>query len=398
MTKSVREFRLRANPEYELVLLDRLSDAEQKMLEKLKSDPDCYGILRPRTAGNLTIKAASRDAALLFFTLQSPGPLPKYVEQSLGEECDRAIAQMVLDGILEIEADGVMLSGPAAHAHICSVQPLVEQESFLAALSRRALQYGETLVIDDPNLLSLRLYNYNRLPASPQWQQLLPDEAAVERRLGIRDGAAERLLAGKWSRISKRPQPDQWLAWQSHRAPAPSQSGATYKLYVSPACSALREAFQAIAAAVANSAAHHFKVGNDVYGLLRPDKMVLYFNHLADLQETGERIMRELAHCPAHGVPFTSELAGDGLLSWGVDPPAEKHTVPWLERQSWRLWIANRLAAALILARTSGNSDIPPWRFALERLRLEGVETQTWTPSRTLAWAESIPGEIYGVN
>lgn len=396
MTKSLREFRLRANPDYELVLLDRLSDAEQQVLEKLKSDPDCYGILRPRTSGSLTIKAASRDAALLFFTLQSPGPLPKYVEQSLGEECDRAISQMVLDGILEIEADGAMLSGPAAHAHICSVQPLVEQESFLAALSRRALQYGETLTITDVNLLSLRLYNYNRLPASPRWQQLLSDEAAVERHLGIKDAGP--LLGGKWSRISKRAQRDQWLAWQSHRTPAPSESGPTYKLYVSPTCSALREAFQAIAAAVTTSAAHHFKVGNDVYGLLRPDKMVLYFHHLADLQETGERIMRELAHCPAHGVPFTSELAGDGLLSWGVDPPAEKHTVPWLGRESWRLWIANRLAAALIVARTSGNSDIPPWRFALERLRLEGVETRTWTPSRTLAWAESIPGEIYGAN
>src|SRR5215469_2749993 len=131
MTKSLKAFRLQANPEYELVLLDRLSDSEQQMLEKLKSDPDCYGILRPRAAGNLTIKAASRDAALLFFTLQSPGPLPKYVEQSLGEDCDRTIAQMVLDGILEIEVDGVMLSGPAACAHVGSVQPLAEQESFL---------------------------------------------------------------------------------------------------------------------------------------------------------------------------------------------------------------------------------------------------------------------------
>lgn len=398
MTKSVRDFRLRANPEYELVLLDRLSDSEQHMLEKLKSDPDCYGILRPRTSGSLTIKAASRDAALLFFTLQSPGPLPKYVEQGLGEECDRAIAQMVLDGILEIEVDGVMHSGPAAHAHICSVQPSIEQEGFLAALSRRALQYGETLVINDVNLLSLRLYNYNRLPASPRWQQLLPDEAAVERHLGIEEGVAGRLLSGKWNRISKKPQRDQWLAWQSRRALAQSKPGPTYKLYVSPACTALREAFQATAAALTNSAAHHFKVGNDVYGLLRSDKMVLYFNHLSDLQETGERIMRELAHCPAHGVPFTSELAGNGLLSWGIDPPAEKHTLPWMEGESWRLWVANRLAAALILARDSGNSDIPPWRFALERLRLEGVETQTWTPSRTLAWAESISGETYGVN
>src|SRR5215469_15090552 len=253
MTKSLKAFRLQANPEYELVLLDRLSDSEQQMLEKLKSDPDCYGILHPRTSGNLTIKAASRDAALLFFTLQNPGPLPMYVEQSLGEECDRAIAKMVLDGILEIEVDGAMISGAAAHAHICSVEPPAEQENFLAALSRRALQYADTLAITDVNLLSLRLYNYNRLPASPRWQQLLPDEAAVERHLGIEEGAAGRLLSGKWSRISKRPQRDPWLAWQSHRATAHSKPGPTYKLYVSPACNALREAFQAIAAAVTTS-------------------------------------------------------------------------------------------------------------------------------------------------
>ncbi|HEY6252691.1 MAG TPA: hypothetical protein VI685_22265 [Candidatus Angelobacter sp.] len=397
MTKSLRDFRLQANPEYELVLLDRLPEAEQQTLQGLKGDPECYGILRPRNSGNLTIKAASRDAALLFFTLQNPGPLPRYVETSLGQECDRTIAQMVLDGILEIEADGVMLSGPAAHAHICDDQPFVEQESFLAALSRRALQYAETLAVTEASLLSHRLYSYNRLPASPRWRQLLPDKDAVERHLGVDEGAAGRLLSRNWTRIPSSPQ-QPWLAWQSHRAPAITEPGPTYKLYVSPACSELPEAFQAIAAVAATSPFHHFKVGSDVYGLLRPDKMVLYFHHLADLQETGERIMQELSECPAHGVPFTAELAGNGLLSWGIDPPAEKHTVPWLERESWRLWIANRLAAALIVARNSGNTDIPPWRFALERLRLEGVETQTWTPSRTLAWAESIPGESYGTN
>lgn len=397
MTKSLRDFRLRANPEYELVLLDRLSEAEQEFFGNLKGDPDCYGILRPRTSGNLTIKAASQDAALLFFTLQNPGPLPRYVEQSLGEECDRAIAQMVLDGILEIEADGAMLSGPAAHAHICGGQPVLQQESFLATLSRRALQYAETLEINDVSLLSMRLYNYNRLPVTPRWRQLLPDEAAAERHLNIEDGAVGRLLARNWKRVQGR-EKSPWLAWQSTRTPQPSGSGATYKLYVSPAMSVLREAFHALVAAADASPARHFKVGNDAGGLLRPDKMVLYFSHLADLQETADRMGKELSRCPAHGVPFTAELAGNGLLSWGLDPPAEEHTVRWLERTSWRLWITNRLAAALILAKSSGKSDLPPWRFALERLHLEGVDTQTWTPSRTLAWAESHSGESYGAN
>jgi hypothetical protein len=395
MTKSLRDFRLRANPEYELVLLDRLSDAEQQALEGLKRDPDCYGILRPRTTG-LSIKAASRDAALLFFTLQNPGPLPRYVEQSLGEQCDRAVAQMVLDGILEIEVGEAMLSGPAAHSYICSDLPVPEQEGYLAALSRRALQYAEMLDISDAAALSMRLYNYNRLPASPRWRELLPDEAAVERHLGIKNNAGR---LSNWARVEQGADKAPWLAWQSLRAkPHSGQSGSTYKLYVSPACSALHEALQAVIAVADDSPTLHFKVGNDVYGLLRPDKMVLYFQRFAELQETAERIMQKLSGCPLHGVPFTAELAGGGLLSWGIDPPAEKQTVPWLERESWRLWVANRLASALLLAKTSTKADIQPWRFALERLRLEGVDTQTWAPSRMLAWAESGSGESYGAN
>src|SRR5215472_5274871 len=323
MTKSLKDFQLRANPEYELVLFDRLSDSQQQMLEGLKGDPDCYGILRPRTAGNLSIKAASRDAALLFFTLQNPGPLPRYVEQTLGDQCDCTIAQMVLDGILEIEAGGAMLSGPAAHSYICDDSTQPEKENFLAALSRRALQYAETLDLPDASTLSMRLYNYNRVPASPRW----------------------------W-RIDQGPNKTPWLAWQSHRRrPDQSHSAAAYKLYVSPACSALREAFQAVLAVADSSAAYHFKVGSDVYGLLLPDKIVLYFNHFAELRETAEQLMQRLSNCPVHGVPFTAELDGGGLLSWGVDPPAEKQTVPWLEQQSWRLWIANRLATALLVAR-----------------------------------------------
>jgi hypothetical protein len=397
MTRALRDFRLRANPEYELVLLDRLPQTEQQMLERLKSDPDCYGVLRPRTSGSLTIKAASQDAALLFFTLQTPGHLPRYVEHSLGKQCDQTIAQMVLDGILEIEVGGKMLSGPSAHCHICADQPPAEQEGFLASLSRRAVQYAETLELNDASALSARLYNYNRAPTSPRWRELLPGPAAVIRYLGIEDDLA---APRGWTRVEHGANESPWLAWQSQRAipKGNNGSGATYKLYVSPTSDALREAVQAVIAAVGVSKAVNFKVGSDVYGLLRPDKMVLYFQQFVELQETAERITQKLEKCPVQGVPFTAELAGGGLLSWGIDPPAEKQTVPWLERQSWRLWIANRLATALLLARNSSETNIPPWRFALERLRMEGVDTQTWTPSQNLAWVESDSGDHYAAN
>lgn len=394
MMKSLRELRLRANPGYELVLLDRLSGLEQQVLEGLKGDPDCYGILRPRNSGKLTIKAASREAALLFFTLQEPGLLPGYAARSLGEQCDRTIGQMVLDGILEIEVGDAMLSGPSAHAYIWDSQPLLHPKNFVTKLSRRALQYGGTLGITDASLLSAWLYNYNRLPATPRLRQLLPNQQEVERHLGVGEGAARKLSNG-WTRLETGP----WLAWQSRNAVPPTEAPEfTYKLYVSPAFSALREAFQASAEVAATSNARHFKVGSDLYGLLRPDKMVLYFSNFAELKQTAKEVLQKLSNCPVHGVPFTSELEGRGLLSWGIDPPSDPHTVPWLERESWRVWIANRLASALIVATSSNQEEMPPWRFALERLRLEGVDTQTWTPSTELFRSTSFSGESYGPN
>src|SRR5579863_926762 len=318
--RSLRELRLRANPAYELVLFDRLSPSERQALEALGRDPDGYGVLRPREGASLSIKSVSCDMALLWFTLQNPGPLPHYVIRSLGERCDQVIGQMILDGIFVIEAGGEMLFGPAARALVCTEQVESGPETSLAALSRRALEYAEALEITDAVVLSARIYMYNHLPVSPRWRHLLPDQAAVERHLGILNGATARMLERGWKRLPSAGGVQGWTAWQSQRALHDHDSPTTYKLYVSPACSELRAGFQATAEAAAQSRAFHLKVGSNIYGLLRPDKIVVYFREFADLQETAACILEKLEHCPAHGVPFTAEVAEAGLLSWGIDP------------------------------------------------------------------------------
>jgi hypothetical protein len=294
-------------------------------------------VLRPREDAGLSIKSVSRDMALLWlFTLQSAGPLPRYVAESLGEQCDQVIGQMVLDGILAIEAGSEMLTGLSACGLVYAEQNQSGPETSLAMLSRRALEYAEALKINDAVVLSARLYMYNHVPASSGWRHLLSDQAAVERHLGISDGATGRILEKGWTRLSFGAGVQGWTAWRSQRTLHDHNSPTTYKLHVSPACSELRAGFQATAEAVAASRAFYWKVGRDVYGLLRPDKIVVYFREFADLQETGASILEKLERCPAHGVPFTAELAGEGLLSWGIDPPMEKHSVPWLERESWK--------------------------------------------------------------
>jgi hypothetical protein len=194
-------------------LVDRLSVTERQLLARVDSDPDCYGILRPRGTPR-SIKSVSRDTALLLFTLQNASTLPQYVIESLGEQCEFVVGQMVLDGILEVEINGEMLSGPAACEFILSERPPSQHQTALAALSDEAIQYADALGIVEPADLSARLYMYNRVPASRRWRRLIPDQSAVEAYLGVHDKATVEVLERRWLRLQPQAATG-WMAWQS---------------------------------------------------------------------------------------------------------------------------------------------------------------------------------------
>jgi hypothetical protein len=435
---------LRANPLYELVLFDRLEPDLRQALAGLDREPGFYGVLRPSPApppnpsllsplpphspqpgegdpveaflpspsspggrgggwekragvmragetkspgAGLSLKSVDRDTALLFLTLREPGPLPAYVRLMSGEGAARVVAQLVADGILEIaRGDGEFVSGAAAFNLLWEAGGDA-RGGRLADLSLAALRYGQSLALTDPMRLSLRLYGYNRRPLNPAWKRLLPDAGAVESYLGIGAGGPHRRLLDRgWSRNGSS---ESWLSWRRRGVDRGGHggrlaaAGATWKLYVSPSPEALADGFGRILEALAAARAPQFKIGADAAGLLRPDKMVAYFPNFERLASAAEALTERLAGTPAQGVPFTSEIAAGGLLSWGVDPPADslRH---WSGRESWRLWLTHRLAVALLAGKNAEGSGVESWRFALERLRLEGVDTDSWTPGSML--------------
>lgn len=380
----------RANPQYVLVQFDRLSPAEQAALPGLELDPDLYGLLVPRGQTNPGVKAVSRDVALLFLTMETPGKLPKYVRRQFGDNYQQAIAELVLDGLLEIEANGVFASGPAAHRRIIGDGEAPAAGGFLARRSIEALEYAQALEITDSRTLSARIYGYGRQPLSPQLLQDFPTRAAISEYLGVhaRD-ATGTTLAKSWVALPTSQPGDPWLAWNSRLVRRrPSATEPTYKLYVSPQPESLRDAFQTTVQVISEVAAPSFKVGGDVYGLLRPDKLVVYFENVDDLQRASSVLTDRLDGCAPHGVPFTAEIAGDGLLSWGIDPPRDLSMPGWQQSGSWRIWVTNRLAVALLSAKAAATDAVEPWRFALDRLRLDGVDTTSWIPTPAI-WRDA---------
>ncbi len=383
--KNILDASFRANPEYELTLFDRLPPDQQDTLRDLTKDPDFYGVLLPNGGVARTAKSVCRDTALLLFTLKEAGVLPGFVRAALGENCNLAIAELVLDGVLQIEHGGKFVSGFDAHDLIHGDRPAMEPQGAIARLTRAALEYGQNLDIDDSGRLSARLYFYNRVPLSPGWTRRFPSQDAVASYLGIENGGGtNRSLGSRWARMKASSEADGWFKWAARTdriAASDVETKKGYKLYLSPRPEYVRDAFRVLVESLADSGAHHFKVGSDAAGLLRPDKIVVYFQDFEGLRQTAERLSDRLDGCAAQGVPFTADMGNGGLLSWGVDPAAEKGTLSWQERPSWRLWVTNRLATAIVAAkRAHSGVGVEPWRFALERLRLANVDTDTWTP------------------
>jgi hypothetical protein len=359
--------RLRASPRFELKRLEELSPEQRKPFEELTRDADFYGLLIPRPPAAATIKAVNREIAAMLASLAAPAPF---------DDLDDDVVDLVLDGILEIEHDGAFVCGADALPLLGETAALGDDSHGIARLSLDALRYAEDLAADDADTLTRALYLYNRIPMARFWTARFPDREAVLAHLG-----ASTVSSG-WQ-ILPPAQSNDWINFHAVDRRAYRRGAAVYKLYVSPRPENIRDAFEAVVRVLAGRNVD-FKIGPDAGGLLRPDKMVAYFGAREELDDVAGALRARLAGCPAHGVPFTAGLDDDGLLSWGLDPPESERALSWLGRESWRLWLATKLGAAIAFAKTSSRGAVEPWRFAIERVRRLGVDIERWTPAETL--------------
>jgi len=383
--------RFRSSPALDLKRFDELPPEQQNAFRELQRDDDFYGVLVPRVIGSANLKSVGSQTARLFQSLLTPSR----IEASLFEDAAyrEDIIDLVLDGILEIEnGDGFCRGADAFHL-VC--HPERESRDLggrgamhrIGVLSREALQHAEDLAVRDAASLTSAIYAYNRMPRTRTWTARFPDRDAVLEHIGAESGTTAALLDRHWVGTP----PDRangWISWQARDRPAlpgPSTSlGMTWKLYVSPHPEHIADAFRALVRVLAGLPGSQMKIGQDAAGLLRPDKLVAYFRTREDLDAAARALAVELNGCPAHGVPFTAGFGEDGLLSWGIDPPDSERPLSWLDRESWRLWIAKTLASALALAKSATDATVEPWRFAVERVRRYGVDVDTWTPADTL--------------
>src|SRR6476469_5693406 len=192
----------RAGAGYELVAYDRLAPEEAVVLAELRANADFYGILRPVAGSGRTIRAVDRDTALLWLGARSPGALPFFVWEGPRESAHRRVAQLVLDGVLEVEHDGTFVSGARALPAIVDRSPEVEGGR-ASELALAALRHGQMLELRDPAVLAARLYRHGAIPLSPRWVRRAGDTAQTRHFLGIAHTTSlARLLRERFSEVA----------------------------------------------------------------------------------------------------------------------------------------------------------------------------------------------------
>lgn len=386
LRSDVLENRYRANRDFELVVVDRLNSAELRALGKEASS--LYGVLRPRVRG-LKTKAVTHDVALLFFTLGEAATIPQYARTMMGPAAGATIARLVLDEIFAIETPEGFVTGTHARAKLFAAPAAPEVfKDRIAQVSLDALKYASRLTLAPDEQLWMRLYFYGRIPYSARWARMYPNPAELTAHLaGAANSETRRQLAACFRSVPPHPQNDRWRLFD-HTLPRMriEADQLRYKLYVSPHPSKIAEAFAAVVSAVAEVGAPRFKIGSDVYGLLRSDKIVIYTPERSMIDALASHIAAALTGVEAHGVPFTAALTDDGLLSWGVDPAPTAKISGWTSSndRSWRLFVVRALANALERQRRDEPTHPEPWAFALDRLRFEGVDPTTWTPNEAV--------------
>jgi hypothetical protein len=241
--------------------------------------------------------------------------------------------------------------------------------SRISQLSSRALHLAASLPTTETARIARWLYHYGSFPRGPTIELDFGSGDNPMAVLGLTPGGVARRKLEATYEATTYPG---WLSFAL--TPMPLLTQAACKLYVSPRPEALAAAFPIIAETFAEMEVRSFKVGRGIEGLLRPDKIVAYFDSRSDLDALADTLCERLNGCPAQGVPFTTEAGLDGLLSWGIDPP------PSTEALSWRSWITKRLANEIVKARPS--SDSVAVATALSAVTALGVNTTRWTANR----------------
>lgn len=384
----------RLNPVLELITVDKLTDQQRRKLAHFLRDRKVYGFLHAPADAKLTVKSVNRDLAEFLLAMAEPAKLGDVLDRyGRGSQEEKAsfVVQLVLEGVLEVNAGEEYISGVAALNRILSPTGVAsgeglgisdeESKTWTQRLSEGAIRLAFASALTQPRDITFVLYNFNRIPTTRRRRRALPDEAAVADYLGIN---ADGVWPGMPSRVHQKPVRVRddgsmngfdvfWRSWRIGERTSAAEKP-TYKVYYSALPEDLPEVFRIVREAACQSEARSMKIGRVLAGLLRPDKLIVYFSRYPEAREFALSMSRRLRDFKGQGNPFSFQVNPEhALVTMGVDPPRKLD-----EFLSWRVYVTGKLALAIQGARRDQTRDA--LAYVADYLRLLGVDGRSWSP------------------
>lgn len=162
--------------------------------------------------------------------------------------------------------------------------------------------------------------------------------------------------------------------WRSWTATDVDPATLVHKIYVSPAVCDLGTTLGVILTHAPLLGVPAWKVGADLAGLHRADKIVLYLASAERADKVAATLALALGSFAAQGVPFTGQVGATGIVSRGRD----------VAGTSWRADVCRQVAEALSASRVELGARARAAEVAddaLAGLAGHGLDVRSWHPA-----------------
>ena len=161
--------------------------------------------------------------------------------------------------------------------------------------------------------------------------------------------------------------------WRSWTATDVDPLTLVHKVYVSPAVRDLGTTLGVILTHAPVLGVPAWKIGADLPGLHRADKIVLYLASAERADRVAATLALALGRFAVQGVPFTGQVGATGIVSRGRD----------IAGTSWRADVCRRVAESLCASRVELGTQARATEVAdeaLSRLTVHGLDVRSWHP------------------
>jgi len=338
---------------------------------------DIFGLLVNKD--NDDSRVIDCQTALLLYTLQTPIFLPTYLMLELDASTIKDIQYLLSLGILELEAHNKKgeeryIFGSEALAHL--ENKFSKNTMSLSSISLNAIRHAHSLLPLDHQTLASALYRFNHKPVSKTLHTKIYDAKSVKKFFKLDNEKETKKFYSHWHPLENK---EGWIGFLSQKdfTHTNNKTSHTYKLYMSPhSLDDFKKIFFDVAYLLYTANAFQFKIGDDAYGLQRPDKWVAYFYDKESLYHAIHIIEKKIGDIPSQEVPFSGK-SDLGWLSWGRDPQQAQE-----EAISWRWLVCSEVAHGILeQSQISNSSNIDDlWSHIASRLERENINPNTFEP------------------